>query len=64
LQGFRDLPFSVKAGKASSFFTMELKMPKRKKLTPHLPLDENRYHHLNAMLPPFIIGGRDGDLPM
>ena len=49
---------------ASTFFTMELEMRKRNRFTPHLPLDENRNHHLNAMLPPFIIGGQDGDLPM
>ena len=48
---------------ASTFFTMELEMEKKNGFTPHLPFDENRNHHLNAMLPPFIIGGRDGDLP-
>ena len=46
------------------FFTMEFEMRKRNRLTPHLPLDEKNNHHLNAMLPPFFIGGRDGDMPM
>jgi len=56
--------FRPKPEKASTFFTMELEMRKRKKLTPHLPFGENRNHHLNAMLPPFFIGGRDGDSTM
>ncbi len=49
---------------ASIFLTMELEMPKSNRFTPHLPFDDNQNHHLNAMLPPFVIGGRDGDLPM
>ena len=47
--------------KASTFLTMELEIRKRKRFMPHLPPGENQNHHLNAMLPPFIIGGRDGD---
>ncbi|NQT69000.1 MAG: GNAT family N-acetyltransferase [Desulfobacteraceae bacterium] len=46
--------------KASIFYTMELQMNQKNTFSPHLSLNDNLKHQVNAILPPFVIEGQDG----